>query len=175
MHNPPHPGEIIRDACLEPLHLTVTAAAAALGVTRKTLNDLVNGHSGVSPEMALRLEQVFGSTADTWLGMQTAYDLWQARARAATIKVKRGFLAKSARRNQPDPLPAMLLGQLAIDRRFQGRGYARSLMWFALTTAVSFSKQVGCFGVLTHRSMTHRGFFTVGSASKICRSTQAPR
>jgi len=97
MHNPPHPGEVIRDACLEPLSLTVTAAADALGVTRKTLNDLVNGHSGVSLEMALRLEQVFGSTADTWLGLQTAYDLWQARSRAETIKVKRRFV---------DPMPA---------------------------------------------------------------------
>ncbi len=97
MHNPPHPGEVIRDACLEPLKLTVTAGADALGVTRKTLNDLVNGHSGVSPEMAIRLEQVFGSTADTWLGMQAAYDLWQARARADTIKVRRRYV---------EPMPA---------------------------------------------------------------------
>jgi len=67
MHNPADPGEIIREACLEPLNLSVTAAADTLGVTRKTLNELVNGHSGVSPEMAIRLAQVFGSTADHWL------------------------------------------------------------------------------------------------------------
>jgi predicted N-acetyltransferase YhbS len=65
-------------------------------------------------------------------------------------QVERGFLPKSAQRNQPDPLPAMLLGQLAVDRRYQGRGCARSLLWFALMTAVRFSKDVGCFGVLTH-------------------------
>jgi predicted N-acetyltransferase YhbS len=65
-------------------------------------------------------------------------------------QIERAFLPKSAQRNQPDPIPAVLLAQLAIDRRYQGRGYARSLMWFALTTSVRFSKDVGCFGVLTH-------------------------
>jgi predicted N-acetyltransferase YhbS len=68
----------------------------------------------------------------------------------SAAQIERAFLPKSAQRNQPDPLPAVLLGQLAVDRRYQGRGYARSLMWFALTTAVRFSKDVGCFGVLTH-------------------------
>jgi len=97
MHNPPHPGEVIRESCLEPLNLTVTAGADALGVTRRAFSDLVNGKAGVSPEMALRLEQVFGSTADTWLGMQAAYDLWQARGRADRIKVKRRFV---------EPVPA---------------------------------------------------------------------
>jgi predicted N-acetyltransferase YhbS len=68
----------------------------------------------------------------------------------SAAQISRAFLPKSAQRNQPDPLPAMLLGQLAIDRRYQGRGYARSLMWFALKTSIRFSKDIGCFAVLTH-------------------------
>ncbi|HEX3412261.1 MAG TPA: HigA family addiction module antitoxin [Stellaceae bacterium] len=75
MHDPAHPGEIVREECLKPLGLTVTAAAEALGVTRKALSDLWNGHTGVSPDMAIRLEQVFGSTADTWLRLQLQRDL----------------------------------------------------------------------------------------------------
>jgi antitoxin HigA-1 len=94
MHNPPHPGEIVRDQCLEPLSLSVTAAAKGLGVTRKALSELLNGHSGISPEMALRLEKAFGSTAETWLRLQVAYDLWQAEQRAATLTVTR-FAAPS--------------------------------------------------------------------------------
>ncbi len=92
MHNPAHPGEVIREACLKPLDLTVTAAAAALGVTRKALSDLLNGHSGVSPDMAIRLEKVFGSTADAWLRMQLQRDLWQARQRSDAIKVTKRFV-----------------------------------------------------------------------------------
>ena len=76
MHDPAHPGEILREECLKPLGLIVTAAAEALGVTRKALSDLLNGHTGVSPDMAIRLEQVFGSTADSWLRMQMQLDLW---------------------------------------------------------------------------------------------------
>ena len=75
MFNPAHPGEIIREDCLKPLGLTVTAAAEALGVTRKALSDLLNGHSGVSPDMAVRLEKVGWSTADHWLRMQMQDDL----------------------------------------------------------------------------------------------------
>ena len=89
MHNPPHPGEIIRDQCLEPLGLSVTQAAAGLGVTRKALSELLNGHSGVSPEMAIRLSKAFGSTAEHWLAMQMQYDLWKAERRAAKITVVR--------------------------------------------------------------------------------------
>jgi addiction module HigA family antidote len=89
MHNPPHPGEIIRDQCLEPLGLSVTDAAKGLGVTRKALSELLNGHAGVSPEMAIRLEKAFGSTAETWLRMQLAYDLWQAEQRTGDLKVTR--------------------------------------------------------------------------------------
>jgi antitoxin HigA-1 len=91
MHNPAHPGEIVREECLKPLGLSVTAAADALGVTRKALSDLLNGHTGVSPDMAIRLEKVFGSTADTWLGMQMQYDLWEARQRSDNITVNRSF------------------------------------------------------------------------------------
>ena len=89
MHNPPHPGEIVRHECLEPLGLTVTRAAHGLGVTRQALSDLVNGKAGVSVEMAIRLSKAFGSTPRTWLGMQTAYDLWHARERAEHIEVER--------------------------------------------------------------------------------------
>jgi addiction module HigA family antidote len=78
MHNPPHPGEIIRDFCIEPLNLTVTEPAEALGVTRKTLSTLLNSRAGISPEMALRLSRVFGRTPEGWLRLQLQYDLWKA-------------------------------------------------------------------------------------------------
>jgi addiction module HigA family antidote len=97
MHNPPHPGEVIRGLCLEPLGLSVTAAAAGLGVTRKALSELLNGHSGVSPEMAIRLEKAGWSNADHWLRMQMSYDLWNARQHAAKIKVKRFDTSKAAK------------------------------------------------------------------------------
>jgi len=87
MHNPVHPGEVIRETCLEPLGLSVTAAAKGLGVTRKALSKLLNGHSGVSPDMAIRLQKVGWSTAQTWLRMQLQYDLWHAEQRADKIKV----------------------------------------------------------------------------------------
>lgn len=91
MHNPAHPGEVIRELCLRPLGLTVTEAAAALGVTRKALSDLLNSHSGVSPEMAIRLEKVGWSTADHWLRMQLQLDLWEARRHARQIRVRKRF------------------------------------------------------------------------------------
>ncbi|MCJ7563975.1 MAG: HigA family addiction module antitoxin [Candidatus Aminicenantes bacterium] len=75
MHNPPHPGEIIREFCIEPLNLSVTEAANSLGVTRKTLSALLNGRSGISPEMALRLSKVFGRTPEGWLRLQLQFDL----------------------------------------------------------------------------------------------------
>ena len=77
MHNPPHPGEIIRAFCVEPLNLTVTEAAQALGVTRKTLSTILNGRAGISPEMAIRLSKVFGRTPEGWLRLQVQYDLWK--------------------------------------------------------------------------------------------------
>ncbi len=88
MRNPPHPGGIIRRQCLEPLSLSVTEAARALGVTRQALSDLVNERAGVSVEMAIRLSKAFGSAPETWLGMQMACDLWHARARAKQIRVR---------------------------------------------------------------------------------------
>ena len=89
MQNPPHPGGIVKRQCLEPLGLTVTRAAEGLGVTRQALSELVNEKAGVSVEMAIRLSKAFGSTPETWLGMQLAYDLWQARDRADAIKVEK--------------------------------------------------------------------------------------
>ena len=89
MKNPPHPGRSIRTACLEPLGLSVTDGAKVLGVTRQTLNNVVNGKSGISPEMAIRLSKAFGSTPETWLRMQVAYDLAAARKDESKIKVYR--------------------------------------------------------------------------------------
>ena len=88
MHNPPHPGGIVRRQCLQPLGLSVTRAAEGLGVTRQALSDLVNERRGISTEMAIRLSKAFGSTPETWLGMQMAYDLWQARERAEQIETE---------------------------------------------------------------------------------------
>ena len=89
IHNPPHPGEVIRELCLEPLEISVKAAARALGVTRKALSELLNGRSGVSPAMALRLAKAFDTTAESWLNLQQQYDLWQARRTVSVSKVKR--------------------------------------------------------------------------------------
>ena len=88
MKNPPHPGRSIKDACFEPLGLTVTEAAKALGIARHTLSRVVNGRAGISPEMAIRLEKAGWSSADHWLHLQIAYDLSHARQHAAEIKVK---------------------------------------------------------------------------------------
>ena len=71
MHNPPHPGEVIRELCLEPLGLSVAEAAEALGIGRKTLSAILNGRSGIGPEMAIRLSIVFDTTAESWLNQQT--------------------------------------------------------------------------------------------------------
>ncbi|HEY1630128.1 MAG TPA: HigA family addiction module antitoxin [Rhizomicrobium sp.] len=89
MKNPPHPGLSVRHDCLEPLNLTVTEGAKVLGVTRQALNNLLNGKSGISPEMAIRLDKAFGGGAQVWLGLQMDYDLAQARKHERAIKVKR--------------------------------------------------------------------------------------
>ena len=89
MKNPVHPGRLVRHDCLEPLNLSVTAAAKALGVTRQALNNIVNEQAAISPEMAIRLSKAFGSTAEAWLAMQMAFDLSRARRSASKIKVKR--------------------------------------------------------------------------------------
>lgn len=96
MKNPPHPGRIVRQDCLEPLGLTVTQGANVLGVTRQALNNLVNGKSGISPEMALRLSKAFGSTPEVWLRLQMNYDLAQIREREDEITVER-YQFKEAR------------------------------------------------------------------------------
>ena len=89
MNNPPHPGFSVRYDCLAPLGLNVTEAAKRLGVSRKQLSDIVNGHAGISPEMAIRLDKAFGGGAETWYRLQAAYDLAQAMKRADQIKVER--------------------------------------------------------------------------------------
>lgn len=89
MKNPPHPGLSLRHDCLEPLGLSVTEAAKRLGVSRKQVSDIVNGHSGISPEMAIRLDKAFGGGAETWYRLQAAYDLARAMGHADEIKVAR--------------------------------------------------------------------------------------
>lgn len=86
--DPPHPGEMIRDLCITPLGLTVTQAAEGLGVTRKTLSRLLNGHAGISPEMAIRLSKAFGHSPESWLQRQVQYDLAQVTAKQKEIIVK---------------------------------------------------------------------------------------
>ena len=89
MKNPPHPGLSVRHDCLEPLRLNVTEAAKRLGVSRKQLSDIVNCHAGISPEMAIRLDRAFGGDADTWLRLQAAYDLAQARGLSSPERIDR--------------------------------------------------------------------------------------
>lgn len=89
MFNPPHPGEILKELCLAPLGLSVTAAAKALGVSRKTLSAILNGRAGISPEMAIRLSMAFDTSPESWMHQQAQYDLWQAQQSAGAIKVKR--------------------------------------------------------------------------------------
>lgn len=88
MKNPPHPGLSVQLNCLEPFGLSVTEAAKVLGVSRTTLSRLINGQSGASPDMAIRLAKALGATPDIWIRMQAAYDLAQARRHARDIKVK---------------------------------------------------------------------------------------
>ncbi|HEY8750406.1 MAG TPA: HigA family addiction module antitoxin [Tepidisphaeraceae bacterium] len=87
MHNPPHPGQVIRELCLDPLGLSVTAAAKALGVTRKALSELLNAKSGISPEMAIRLSIAFKTSPESWLNQQMQYDLWKARLKLKKLKI----------------------------------------------------------------------------------------
>ena len=93
MHNPPHPGEILRELCIEPLGISVTEAAEGLGVSRKTLSAILNGRSGISPEMALRLSIAFNTSPESWLNQQTQYDLWVAKKDKKAIKVKKLYAA----------------------------------------------------------------------------------
>lgn len=89
MHDPPHPGEVLREFCLEPLNLTITEAAVALGVSRKTLSAILNGRAGISPEMAVRLSLAFDTSAESWLNQQVQCDLWFAEQKRKQLKVKK--------------------------------------------------------------------------------------
>jgi addiction module HigA family antidote len=89
MKNPPHPGQLVKHDCLDPLELTVTRGAEILGVSRLTLSNLIHGKNGVSPEMAIRLSKAFGSSPEVWLGMQLDYHLARAQKKAGKIKVKK--------------------------------------------------------------------------------------
>jgi len=95
MHKPPHPGEILKTLCIEPLQITITDAAKALGVSRKTLSAIVNQKAGISPEMALRLAIAFDTTPESWLNQQTMFDLWQAKQQHKKLAVKRLSLTHS--------------------------------------------------------------------------------
>jgi antitoxin HigA-1 len=86
MHNPPHPGEAVREFCIKPLGLSVTKAARGLGVSRTALSELLNGRRGISPEMAIRLSVAFGGSAESWITQQAQYDLWRAMQGADKIK-----------------------------------------------------------------------------------------
>ena len=89
MHNPPHPGEILRELCIEPMGLSITEAAEALDVTRKTLSAILNGRSGISPEMAVRLSLAFGTSSESWLNQQSQYDLCEAEKKRKQLNVKK--------------------------------------------------------------------------------------
>ncbi len=89
MHNPPHPGLIIKELCLEPLGVTVTDAAKALGVSRKTLSGIINGKAGISPEMAVRLSIAFNTSSESWMNQQSQYDLWQAEQHRNELQVSK--------------------------------------------------------------------------------------
>ena len=89
MHNPPHPGKILKELCLEPLGVSVTAAAESLGVNRKSLSSILNGRTGISPEMAIRLSIAFDTSAESWLNQQSQYDLWHAEEHRKSLNVKK--------------------------------------------------------------------------------------
>ena len=89
MHNPPHPGEVLRELCLEPLGISITDASEALGVSRKTLSSILNGRSGISPEMAIRLAKAFNTSPESWLNQQVQYDLWKAEQNSRKLHVKK--------------------------------------------------------------------------------------
>lgn len=89
MHNPPHPGEVLKTLCLEPLNLTVTEAARSLGVSRKTLSAILNGRAGISPEMAVRLSMAFDTSPESWLNQQLQHDLWHVEKGRKRLHVTR--------------------------------------------------------------------------------------
>lgn len=101
MHNPPHPGLILRELYLEPLLLSVTNAAKALDITRKTLSSILNGHSGISPLMAIKLSIAFDSTPESWMELQNQYDLWQEHQHMGTLNIKKLFSSTEGNAHLP--------------------------------------------------------------------------
>ena len=95
MHNPPHPGEILKDLYIIPLNLTITEVAVGLHVARKTLSELINGKYGISSDMAIRLAKAFSTTPESWLNLQQQYDIWEAKKRQTKYKIK-AFVAHNA-------------------------------------------------------------------------------
>lgn len=89
MKNPPHPGKMILEECIEPLGLSITEVAQGLGITRTSLSRLIHGHNGISPEMAVRLSKAFGGSAESWLRQQMNYDLAQINKRTNDIEVRK--------------------------------------------------------------------------------------
>ena len=138
MHNPPHPGAILRELCLTPLGLTVTAAADGLGVTRKALSELLNGHSGISPEMAIRLSKAFGGSPAAWLKMQVDYDLAQVEKTADKkdykIIIVKGAAPTAEELESVEAAPEQLVAE-------QGRGEGLTLR--PDDRLVFFRKRVG--------------------------------
>lgn len=96
IHNPKHPGHLVQNLCLTPLNLSVTDAAKALGVSRTALSKLLNGHTGISPEMAIRLSIVFNTSDELWINLQAAYDLWQAQQHRKKLRRLRPIVNKKA-------------------------------------------------------------------------------
>lgn len=96
IHNPKHPGRIVQNLCLTPLNLSVTDAAKALGVSRTALSKLLNGHTGISPEMAIRLSIVFNTSDELWINLQAAYNLWQAQQHRKKLRRLKSIVNKKA-------------------------------------------------------------------------------
>ena len=96
MKTPPHPGAVLKGLYLEPLELSVTSAAKGLGITRKTLSQLINGHHGVTPDMALRLAEAFNTTPQLWLNLQQNFDLRQAEKKPKTYTVQHFWTSRDA-------------------------------------------------------------------------------
>ena len=124
-----------------PRPLAETDDPAAFDCGREALNTWLRRHAWRNQQSGVSRTSV---VCDAQTGAIAGYVALSA------AQIERAWLAKSAQRNRPDPIPVLLLGQLAVDRRAQGRGVARSLLWFALTTSVRFAREIGCFGVLTH-------------------------
>lgn len=88
MHNPPHPGEILKELYIEPLNLTIAEVAKGIGVTRKSLSEVINGKYGISTEMAIRLAKAFSTTPESWLNLQQQYDIWKTRTKHKLPRIK---------------------------------------------------------------------------------------